>query len=58
MADKIPGVPSQSKKTAKVSKSAASPGGTPYNQAKLGKGFIAVPPREGHTQKVNVKKPK
>jgi hypothetical protein len=55
MADKVPGVPASKKKTAKVPASAASPGGTPYHQAKLGKGFIAVPPKSGHKQRGNIK---
>jgi hypothetical protein len=40
----------------KTTKKTASGGGHKMDQMKLGKGFIAVPPRTGHKQKSNVKK--
>jgi hypothetical protein len=41
----------KSKTTAKT----PAGGGNRYTQAAIGKGFVAIPPREGHTQRKNVK---
>lgn len=40
----------------KKSEAGAFGGGTPYHQAKISQGFMAVPPIKGHTQQNNVKK--
>lgn len=56
MASNNPIGPANQKKTAKVPTNGTSSGGkVPYHQAKIGKGFVAVPPRTGHSQKKNVK---
>lgn len=43
-----------SKKTEK----GAHGGGNKYTQSSIGKGFIAIPPITGHTQKQNIDKKK
>lgn len=40
----------------KKSTKGAHGGGNAYHQAKVGKGFIAVPPIKGHTQQGNLDK--
>lgn len=44
------------KVTAEKSTKDAHGGGNKYNQMRMGKGFVAIPPIAGHKQKSNVKK--
>lgn len=58
MADNAYGPRKEVKPEGAVSKKSdqgAHGGGTPYHQAKVGKGFMAVPPFKGHSQKSNLK---
>lgn len=50
--------PAKQPGTARKTEKGPHGGGNKFVEQSLGKGFIAVPPIKGHTQKQNINKPK